>query len=384
MINSTTYESDHREESKEAAKEDMKANIFGASGTAFSPDGSTVAIGTRDMIWVADTGTFQTKARLSYLSAAHFGGRKSLIFIGNEHLLIGADGVVMLWDLREGLVTHRLDLTSRMQSPRAMAWSESTQTLAYSSGAGANPVNVVHVDENGFGSVRGIPEFKLAPNELAFSMDGQYLAAAGDENSVSIRRVDNGALFGDLPTRGIVTELEVVKENQLLVAGADIALWTFKGDEELIDMQNPSLNAQYAGQMATRVAGGVAYAAIVSMMLYGHLLGVDGYLTPLDHQEMYDTFIGSVETGQQPWCGRSTAISSDGKLLIDVYPGIRAEVIHVYNLDSGELVKSLNPSGKFSCAAKFNPDGNQLLITTDKVVRLYDTNTWNFRDLELN
>ena len=76
-------------------------------------------------------------------------------------------------------------------------------------------------------------------------------------------------------------------------------------------------------------------------------------------------------------------MSPDGKLLIDVYPGIRAEVINVYNLDSGDLIKSLNPKGKFSCAAKFNPVGNQLLITTDKIARIYDTSTWNYRDLEL-
>ncbi len=384
MTNSTSYGPIEQSGSDEAAKEDVKANIFGASGTAFSPDGEIVAIGTRDLIWVADTRTYETRARMSYRNAERFGGRKSLLFIGNERLVIGGDGAIMIWDLREGLITHRLALASGLQSPRAMAWSESTQMLAFSSGAYVNPVNIVHVDRSGFGRVRGLPDFRKIPNELAFSQDGRYLAAAGDESGVSIRQVDNGELFGELPTGGIVTELEAIGRNQLLVAGADIALWTFRGDEEITDLQNPSLDAQYAGQMATKVAGGVAYASILSLVIFGSLLGVAPSGDPKDYQELYDDLVTSVETRQQAWCGRSTAISPDGKLMIDVYPGIRSELINVYDLDSGDLAKKLNPPGKYSCAAKFNPIGNQLLITSDRTARLYDTKTWTHRDLDLD
>ncbi len=43
------------------------------------------------------------------------------------------------------------------------------------------------------------------------------------------------------------------------------------------------------------------------------------------------------------------------------------------------------PKSAFSPGAvKFSPDGKQILITTDKVVRLYDTETWRCRDLNLN
>jgi hypothetical protein len=32
---------------------------------------------------------------------------------------------------------------------------------------------------------------------------------------------------------------------------------------------------------------------------------------------------------------------------------------------------------------KFHPDGQQLLVTTHKVARIYNTNNWKYYDLEL-
>ena len=101
--------------------ENMKAGYFGASGSAFTPDGRLVAVGTREMIWVADTKSLKTTGRLRYQDAARFGNSKSLVFVDDQRLLVGADGAIMLWDLKEGLVTHRILLQGRSYSPRALA-----------------------------------------------------------------------------------------------------------------------------------------------------------------------------------------------------------------------------------------------------------------------
>jgi hypothetical protein len=56
----------------------------------------------------------------------------------------------------------------------------------------------------------------------------------------------------------------------------------------------------------------------------------------------------------------------------------------VYDLHSGKFIRSLNPKGETSCAARFNPAGTKLLITSEKVARLYDTVTSRYHDLELD
>lgn len=40
-------------------------------------------------------------------------------------------------------------------------------------------------------------------------------------------------------------------------------------------------------------------------------------------------------------------------------------------------------AGEYSCAVRFSPNGKQLLLTPNKVARLYDTKTWRYRDLKL-
>ena len=373
---STMFKTPEGIEAAKVEREISRMYFFGASGVSFTPDAKRVAIGTREMIWVADIGHSETIARIGYENAARFGGNKNLQFIDNKRLAIGADGFIFIWDLKEGLVTHRLRLSSKMSSPRTIAWSEDAQILAFSTGAGGSPVKVVKVDDTGFGPVRDVPGFEGVPADLAFSHDGRYLAAAGDEKNVSVREVATGDLVADLPTEGFVTELELFGKDQLLVAGADITFWTFKGDEDVTEIDNPSLQSQHARQVMIQVAGGIAYGLILPFAFLGGAM-------PDDYADAYESLVTGVNTSPQSWCGRSTTISPDGKLLVDVFPGISSEIIRVYNIENDSLVRKLNPPGENSCAAKFSPDGRLLLITTDKVVRLYDSRTWQYEDLDL-
>jgi hypothetical protein len=45
---------------------------------------------------------------------------------------------------------------------------------------------------------------------------------------------------------------------QLLVSGADVALWTFLDGEEALEFENANLQNQVTGQVMARVAGGIA------------------------------------------------------------------------------------------------------------------------------
>ena len=182
--------------------------------------------------------------------------------------------------------------------------------------------------------------------------------------------------MGDLPTEGFVTELELFGKDQLLVAGADIAFWTFKGDDDVTEIDNPSLQSQHARQVTIQVAGGIAYGLIFPILILGGA-------TLDDYTGAYESLVTGVNTSPQSWCGRSTTISPDGKLLVDVFPGISSEIIRIYNMENDSLYRKLNPPGENSCGAKFSPDGRLLLISTDKVVRIYDSRTWQYEELDL-
>ena len=359
-------------------------HTLGVSGVAFSPDGKRVAVGTKDKIWVADTLTQETTASLGYWQAAEFGNSKSLQFIDNQRLVVGAQGIIMIWDLENDLVTDRLPLFSRMYSPRAITWSETTQMLAFSTGASGSSVKLVNIVDNGFGPIGDLPGFEGVPGDLQFSRDGRYLAATGDGEGVFIREVETGKAAGELPTVDSVSDLELFGEHQLLVAGSNIAFWTFLDDQEFPEFDNPDLDGQVTGQVMIRVAGGVALGALtIFVAMLEAYAGGSGEATAELGSMAFHVATRPVKRSPQPWCGRSTAISPDGRWLADVYPGITKEVIRVYDLESDQKAKNLNPRGEYSCAVRFSPNGKQLLLTTNKVARLYDTETWRYHDLKL-
>ncbi len=360
------------------------SHTLGVSGVAFSPDGKRVAVGTKDRIWVVDTVTQETTASLGYWQAAEFGNSKSLQFIDNQRLVVGAQGIILIWDLENDLVTDRLPLFSRTYSPRAITWSESTQMLAFSTGASGSSVKLVNIVNNGFGPVGDLLGFEGVPGDLQFSRDGRYLAATGDGEGVFIREVDTGKAAGELPTVDLVSDLELFGEHQLLVAGTNIAFWTFLDEQVLFEFDNPDLGGQVTGQVMTRVAGGVALGALtIFVAMLEAYAGGSGEATAELGSMAFHVATRPVNKSQQPWCGRSTTISPDGRWLADVYPGITKEVIRVYDLESDQKARNLNPRGEYSCAVRFSPNGKQLLLTTNKVARLYDTETWRYHDLKL-
>jgi len=371
-------------EADRAELENRLVQFYGASGVAFTPDGRRVAVGTRDRIWVADTSSLETTASLSYVQAARFGAKKSLHFIDDRRLVVGAEGSILIWDTNDHSIADRYSLPATFSSPRAITWSENRQTLAFSTGARAGSVYLVEVDEKGFSPVRVLPGITGVPADLQFSSDGRYLAAAGDGQGVIFLELETGEIAGELPTEGFVNELELFGDNRLLVAGADIAFWTFLSGEDAFELENPDFPGQVGGQVATRVAGGIVLGALTIFTAAIEALGGGSGKAATDMAiATYDVASDPVKKAQQPWCGRSTSVSPDGAWLVDVYPGITKEIIRVIELESGKIARHLNPRGEYSCAVKFSPDGRQLLITTDKVAQLYDTKTWKSRTLRL-
>ena len=72
-----------------------------------------------------------------------------------------------------------------------------------------------------------------------------------------------------------------------------------------------------------------------------------------------------------------------GNYIVDVHAGKLKEKIRIIDVKEDRVVARLNPRGGNTCAVAFSPDGSQLLIANNRVARLYDANSWGFRDFYL-
>ncbi len=353
---------------------------YGSSGAAFSPDGNLLSLANRDIVWVIDTNTREVVTRLESGRFGQFGNAKGLLFIDNQRLLIGITGGIVLIDMADDSYLDRFAFPSKAHVPRAMAWSPSTETLAFSTGAMPQPVNLVSISATGFGSSTPVPGFNHVPADLLFSDDGQFLGAAGDGSGVLIRELASGDLVAELPTEGFVNELARFGDNRLLVSGADLAFWAFYTDTEMEALEDPDLKGQIDSQVAVRVAGATALGALTVLLIpIAAFTGTPDLVLAMG-EATAQVASKPVHTAERAWCGRSTAITRDGRFLVDIYPGITKEVIRIIDVESGKAIKKINPSGDYSCNAKFSLDGSQLLVTTGSVARVYNTANWKYHD----
>jgi hypothetical protein len=355
---------------------------YGSGGAAFSPDGELLALANRDIVWVIETRSREVVERIQSGRFGQFGNTKGLLFIDSRRLLIGIMGGIVLIDLADDSYLHRFSFSNQSYVPRAMAWSPATNTLAFSTAAMPQPVNLVEITENGFGPAKVIPGFNHVPADLLFSDDGQLLGAAGDGSGVLILEVSTGNHVGELPTDGFVNELVRFGDNRLLAAGADLAFWAFYSDSEMTSMDDPDLQGQIDGQVAVRIAGATALGALTALLIPIAAFTGSGDLVVAMGEATVHVVGKPVHTAQRDWCGRSTAITRDGSLLADVYPGITREIIRIIDVKSGNTIKKINPSGDYSCNVEFSLDGTQLVVTTSKLARVYNTGNWKSYDLK--
>jgi WD40 repeat protein len=363
---------------------DKQSSGFGASGAAYSPNGQLLAIANREKVWIINTRTGNAVNSIRSSRYGKFGNAKGLLFIDDERLLIGISGGIVLFNLADDRLNQKYRFSNDAYPPRAMAWSAETQTLAFSSASMMPTVNLLQISGTGFGPARKFPGFDGVPADLLFSDDGIFLAGAGDGSGVQIREVAGGELAGELPTSGYVNELARFGENRLLVAGADLEFWAFYSDSDFAALENPDLQGQINSQKAVKVAGVAGLSVLFFLGLAAAVVSGGGGGEVLQIPQLaYDLANSPVQTSSSEWCGRSTTISPDGSLLADVYPGITKEVISVLAVKSGKVLMRIDPPGNYSCNVKFHPNGQQLLVTTHKVVRIYDTGTWKYYDLKL-
>ncbi len=161
------------------------ANHSVVDSVAFSPDGKTLANGSRDgtiRLWNIDSG--KLKKRLiehkDFINGPAFSPDGKKLASGSE------DGLILVWNLETG--THKALLAERMGSISCVAFSRDGKMLA-----GGNTDGNIHL----FDVATGTPKMTFTGHieeisQVLFSPDGDMLASRSYDGSVRIRDIHTG------------------------------------------------------------------------------------------------------------------------------------------------------------------------------------------------
>lgn len=285
--------------------------------------------------------------------------------------ILGSEGfhaAVKIWDLTNPYrVPIVIELPELDRYAIALGYSRTTGLLAVGGENGA----VVLLESDGRYSYtrKSLPGLNGPVLSLAFNQDGTLLAAGGVDMVIPIWDMQSLSEVGSLPAEDTVYDLDVVPGRQaLLVTSGDLRLWEFITGDAPEKIKNPSLAGDY-------ISVGAIWATYAVLTTATVALGGNASAPPWP-----------VNYSQEPdygFCKREADVSPDGNYIVHVHAGLLKEKIRVLNLSENTVVKWLNPLGGKTCGVAFNPDGSKLLIANDRVARLYDTDTWGFKDFVL-
>jgi WD40 repeat protein len=349
------------------------------SAAAFSPSGKYAAVANSDTIWILNIDSMNTWRRLP--ANDRFGTNGTLVFLDDNRIASTAKTVlhgsgelqaaIRIWDINRALPlvisTPELD-----RYAITLEYSEPADVLAVGGSNGA--VVLLKPDVDARYVKESLPGLSGPVLALEFSQDGGLLAAGGVHPGVPIWDLNSLSEFGELPAEEGVYDLDLVPGKQaLLVAGRDLKLWEFQTADNAEALSNPSLAGDYVA-IGAMTATWVALTAVTAMA--GAFSG-DAPVLPTALS------IDDLRGAGYDFCKRATAVSPGGNYIVDVHAGKLKEKIRIIDVKEDRVVARLNPRGGNTCAVAFSPDGSQLLIANNRVARLYDANSWGFRDFYL-
>src|SRR5262249_30895498 len=148
-------------------------------GLAFSPDGKTIASGSRNLIVLSDVASGKELARLE----AKMRTVDGLTFTPDGKALLswGEDGDVRIWDVKERKV--RSVCTGRFGGGRSVGVSHDGKTIVQATASSTLCVWDVATGKERFTEFDG---HDTAVNCIAFSPDGKVLLSAGDKQQLRL------------------------------------------------------------------------------------------------------------------------------------------------------------------------------------------------------
>lgn len=334
----------------------------GYTTVAVSPNGKIVAVANRLIVVLFDieqqrqVGWFWAKDQKGKsFKLPRTGLGDTLEFIDEYRIVTtGMGGMATVWDIRNGQKKQHIYPPDKGMYAISLAWSPASSQLALGTWDGT--IVTYKFDENEFSE----PEFLLSHvgrvNDLVFSVDGKYMASAGDDKSTVIWDMETRKQIGRHDSEFQVSDLEVVSSKRsLIIAGDDVTIWKFLTGEEALALKEDKNVSQWVGT-------GALYALQAGLIFTG--------------------LAGGISIHDPANCGRFTSVSPDGKFMVDVKPGPMSNKVTVLDVEQNEILHEVDVSNAI-CDLEFTEDGKRLVLVGDGGMFLVDTETWSLLEMNL-
>ena len=308
---------------------------------AYSPDGSTMAIGSNSTVdlWDVATGTLRNRLPGSSRNVAYSPDGATIVSRG-------WNDTVRLWDVATGTLRNRL--TGHFNEIDSVAFSPDGNTIASASGG-----QTVRLWDVATGTLRNtLTGHTNYVNSVAYSPDGNTIAS-GSWKTGHLWDVATGTLRNTLTGHtGWVNSVAFSPDgNTIASAGKTVRLW---------DVETGTLKNTLTGH--TAYVNSVAYSPDGNTIASG-----SGDKTV----RLWDVETGTLKntlTGHTAYVN-SVAYSPDGNTIAS---GSGDKTVRLWNVETGTLKNTLTVHSGSVVSVAFSPDGNTIASGSGDGVRLWD------------
>ena len=368
-----------------------------AVSAAFSPDGKTCAIASEMGIFVRNAHTLQFLERLMETAGSEdnnfrgkdIGSIQSVAFSPDGKTIVSCGGNnIHLWDSHTNQLLNTL--VGHTESVNSVVFSPDGETIA----SAGNDGTIRLWDANTRKRLKASMGHAESVNSVVFSPDGETIASAGNDRTIRLWDANTGELINTLI--GHIENVNTVTfspDGNTIASGSGKLVYLGEGEDQgtCVGQEIRLWNA-HTGELINTLIG---HTSVVNSVVFspdgstiasgsGHWMGYEGTYSAGEEVRLWNVHTGELLktlTGHKDVVS-SLAFSPDGSYIVsgDWYDwgghlssGTWSGEIRVWDAHTGEHIKTLTGHTGGVSSLTFSPDGKTLANgRTDGTILLWD------------